>query len=82
MFLVRSDCISLAPNKQLNKLFKIQISFQLLKQMNEMSNGSMMAEKPHQYAENGSQEENNGGEKLKGTFVQKTVSINESKTVV
>ena len=50
--------------------------------MNEMSNGSMMAEKSHQYTENGSQEENHGGEKLKGTFVQKTVSINESKTVV
>ena len=45
--------------------------------MNELSNGSMMAEKSHQYTENGSQEENTGGEKLKGTFVQKTVSMND-----
>ena len=50
--------------------------------MNEMSNGSTMAEKPHQYTGNESQDEHNGGEKLKGTFVQKAVSTNENKTLV
>ena len=53
--------------------------------MTEQSNNSLMAEERRQQSyteENELQNKVDGAEKLKGTFVQKTVSINERKTLV
>ena len=53
--------------------------------MTEISNESTNAEKSNQYIEGKEkeyQEENDGGEKMKGTFVQKTITMNENKTLV
>ena len=53
--------------------------------MTEISNESTNAEKSNQYKagkEKEYQEENDGGEKMKGTFVQKTITMNENKTLV
>ena len=53
--------------------------------MTEISNESTNAEKSNQFTEGNEKEyleENDGGEKMKGTFVQKTISMNENKTLV
>ena len=53
--------------------------------MTEQSNNSLMAEERRQQSyteENELQKQEDGAEKLKGIFVQKTVSINESQTLV
>ena len=53
--------------------------------MTQNANNFTMTEEPHKYfngEENELQTNNDGGENLKGTFVQKTVSINERKTLV
>ena len=53
--------------------------------MTEQSNNSLMAEERRQQSyteENELQKKDDGAEKLKGTFVQKTISINESQTLV
>ena len=63
----------------------IPLLFQLLNQMTDISNVSTNAEKSNQFIEGKEkeyQEENDGGEKMKGTFVQKTISMNENKTLV
>ena len=53
--------------------------------MTEQSNNSLMAKERRQQSyteENKLQKQEDGAEKLKGIFVQKTVSINESQTLV
>ena len=63
----------------------IPLLFQLLNQMTEISNELTNAEKSNQFIEGKEKEyleENDGGEKMKGTFVQKTISMNENKTLV